>query len=141
MDILQEYRKKEQPIRDIIGCAFTVYNEFHQGLLESAYEAGLFHLLQKKGYLVERQKELPIYLQGEKLPDNYRMDLVVNGNIIVELKALRCIIDEHRKQLQNYMMLTHCSFGMLINFAHDRVYTEIYEYVPISHTVKRIRLL
>lgn len=141
MDLINKYREKEQPIRDIIGCAFTVYNEFRPGLLESAYEAGLIHLLKKKGYLVERQKELPIYLLGERLPDHYRMDLVVNESIIVELKAQKCVIEEHRKQLQNYMLLTHCEFGIIVNFAQERVYTEIYEYKSISHTTNRIRLL
>lgn len=126
MDLLKEYDKRTKPMRDIVGTAMKVYNEWGAGLLESAYEAGIKHLLLKQGYNVERQKYLPIYLMGEKLEENYRMDLVID-DIIVELKACKFISQEHRKQLHNYMRLTQNKYGLLVNFAEHQVYSEAYE--------------
>lgn len=110
---------------DISGLAMKVYNKFGGGLLESAYEAGLEYLLKGKGYKVERQVHLPIYWDDVKLEQTYRMDLVVNDNIIIELKAMGHISSDHRRQLWNYMNLTHTTYGMLINFS-NRVYAEWY---------------
>ena len=104
MDVLKEYDETVKPLRQIVGAAMTVFNEWGAGLLESAYEAGMKHLLEK-GHKVERQKYLPIYWKNEKLEENYRMDLVVD-DIIVELKACKFISNEHKRQLHNYMRLT-----------------------------------
>ena len=104
-----------------------VFNKYHGGLLESAYESALKYLLEKGGYKVEEEKELPMYWEDVKLEKTYRMDLVVDGDIIIELKAIKYITDDHRKQLRNYMNLTHTQWGMLINFSMDRVYSEWYK--------------
>ncbi len=125
MDVLQEYDNKLKPLREIVGAAMEVYNEWGAGLLESAYEAGMFHLLSKT-HKVERQKYLPIYWKGEKLQDNYRLDLLVD-DVIVELKSCKFASAEHKKQLQNYMKLTHSTYGLLINFSDSIVYSEAYK--------------
>lgn len=103
-----------------------VHTEYHGGLLESAYEAALTYLLTQDGYQVDRQVYLPIYWKGVKLDQNYRMDLVVNHEVIIELKAIAFAGFEHRKQLWNYMNLTHMPYGMLINFSPKGLYSEWY---------------
>lgn len=110
---------------DITGIAMKVHNKFGIGLLESAYEAGLKYLLKQYGYKVEQQVFLPMYWDDVQLEQHYRMDLVVNQNIIVELKAMAHVDSEHRMQLWNYMNLTHMEYGMLINFGRS-VYAEWY---------------
>lgn len=110
---------------DISGLAMKVHNKFGHGLLESAYEAGLEYLLKQRGYKVERQVYLPMYWDDVKLEQSYRMDLVVNDNIILELKAMAHVDSDHRRQLWNYMNLTHLPYGMLINFSNS-LYSEWY---------------
>ena len=139
MNLIKEHNKKYQFFADITGVAMKVYNKYHSGLLESAYEAAMKYLLELDGYKVERQVELPIYWDDVKLDQHYRMDLVINDNIIVELKAIPFVSDDHRKQLKNYMNITHCPYGMLINFSPDRIYSEWYERHP-DGTIERIKL-
>ena len=91
MDLIQEYNKRYEFFLHITGEAMRVHRKFHKGLLESAYEAALKYLLEQKGYTVERQKFLPIYWDDVQLDQSYRMDLVVNGNIILELKAVNFV--------------------------------------------------
>ena len=126
MDLIQEHNKKYQFFADITGEAMRVHRKYHPGLLESAYEAALKYLLEQKGYTVERQKFLPIFWENVQLDQDYRMDLVVNGNIILELKAVKHVDTPHRLQLWNYMRLTHQPYGMLINFGADRLFSEWY---------------
>ena len=140
MDLIQEHNKKYDFFHDITGEAMRVHRKYHPGLLESAYEAALKYLLEQKGYTVERQKFLPIYWDDVKLDQDYRMDLVVNGNIILELKAVKHIDTPHRLQLWNYMLLTHQPYGMLINFGGDRLFSEWYEFIPATEEIEKIRL-
>ena len=102
--------------------------KFKPGLLEGAYEAALKYLLTQKGYTVQQEVLLPIYWDDVKLDKTYRMDLVVNNNIIIELKAISFIDTPQRKQLINYMNLTHMQYGMLINFGSQKLYSEWYKY-------------
>lgn len=127
MNLLEEHNKKYKFFSDITGVAMKVHSKYHSGLLESAYEAALKYLLEQKGYKVERQVELSIYWDDVKLDQKYRMDLVVNDNIILELKAVNFVDKEHRKQLFNYMNLTHMPYGMLINFGPKGLFSEWYE--------------
>lgn len=115
-----------------------VHRKFHSGLLESAYEAALKYLLEQKGYKVERQKVLPIYWDDVLLDQSYRLDLVINDNIILELKAVNFIDKSHRKQLFNYMHLTHTEFGMLINFGGDSLFSEWYRRNPFTGEIEKI---
>lgn len=128
MDVLKAYDETVKPLRQIVGAAMTVFNEWGAGLLESVYEAGMKHLLEKE-HKVERQKYLPIYWKNEKLEENYRMDLVVD-DIIVELKACKYISNDHRRQLHNYMRLTKNTYGLLINFAEKQVFSEAFKLYP-----------
>ena len=127
MNLIEEHNKKYKFFSDITGVAMKVHAKYHAGLLESAYEAALKYLLELQGYKVERQVELPIYWDDVKLDQKYRMDLVVNDNIIIELKAVNYVDKEHRKQLFNYMNLTHVPYGMLINFGPKGLFSEWYK--------------
>lgn len=127
MNLIEEHNKKYKFFSDITGVAMKVHAKYHAGLLESAYEAALKYLLEQQGYKVERQVELPIYWDDVKLDQKYRMDLVVDDNIILELKAVNFVDKEHRKQLYNYMNLTHMPYGMLVNFGPKGLFSEWYE--------------
>ena len=139
MDLLKEHNKKYQFFVDITGIAMKVYNKFHYGLLESAYESAMKYLLELDGYKVERQVFLPIYWDDVQLDQNYRMDLVINEDIIVELKSIKFITDDHRRQLKNYLNITHVPYGMLINFSPDRIYSEWYERYS-DGVIERVKL-
>lgn len=139
MDLVEEHNKKYNFFREITGVAMKVYNKYRPGLLESAYEAALKYLLDQQGYKVERQVYLPIYWDDVQLDQNYRMDLVVNDNIILELKAVSFADKEHRKQLFNYMNLTHTPYGMLINFGPQGLFSEWYERTE-DGSIEKIRL-
>jgi GxxExxY protein len=140
MDAISEYNKRFEFFRDITGVAMKVYNKYRPGLLESAYEAALKYLLEQKGYKVERQKYLPIYWDDVQLDQTYRMDLVVNDNIILELKAVNFADKEHRRQLWNYMNLTQTRYGILINFGPDRLFSEWYVRYE-SGEIEKVRLM
>ena len=127
MDLIKAHNKRYQFFADITGEAMKVHMKFHPGLLESAYEAALKYLLELKGMKVERQKYLPIYWDDVKLEQDYRIDLVVNDNIICELKAVKHTTEEHVFQLWNYMRITHMPYGMLINFGACKLYSAWYQ--------------
>lgn len=126
MNLIQEYNQRYQFFADITGEAMRVHRKFRPGLLESAYEAALKYLLELKGMKVERQVYLPIFWDNVQLDQSYRMDLMINGNVICELKAVSLIQTCHRRQLFNYMNLTHQPYGMLINFGASSLYSEWY---------------
>ena len=140
MDAIKEHNLKYKFFSDITGVAMKVHAKYHGGLLESAYEAALKYLLELQGFKVERQVELPIYWDEVKLDQRYRMDLVVNDIIILELKAVNFVDKEHRKQLFNYMNLTHMPYGMLINFGPDGLYSEWYQRYS-DGDIERIKFL
>ena len=99
-----------------IGAAIEVHKALGPGLLESAYEACLLHELVDRGFTVERQKELPVTYRGVRVDCGYRVDLLVEGAVVVELKAVKALEPIHEAQLLTYMNLTGCKVGLLINF-------------------------
>jgi GxxExxY protein len=108
------------PINDltyaIIGCAFKVHKELGPGLLESSYEACLFYELSEAGFKVERQKELPLIYNQVKLDTGYRLDLLINDLVIIEIKALDQLAPIHKTQVLTYLKLSKKKIGLLINF-------------------------
>ena len=100
----------------IIGSAIEVHKALGPGLLESAYESCLCHELKLRDIPFERQVELPVSYKGVKLDAGYRIDLVVNGLIIVELKAVERLEAIHEAQLLTYLRLSNHWLGLLINF-------------------------
>ena len=100
----------------IIGSAIEVHKALGPGLLESAYESCLCHELKLRSIPFERQVELPVSYKGVKLDAGYRIDLVVNGLIVVELKAVERLEAIHEAQLLTYLRLSNHWLGLLINF-------------------------
>ena len=139
MDLIAEYNKKYEFFREITGVAMKVHSRYRYGLLESAYEAALKYLLEQQGHKVERQVFLPIYWDDVQLDQTYRMDLVVNDDIICELKAVSHTNEEHVYQLWNYMRLTHKPYGMLMNFGAKQFYSAWYQ-LYADGTIEKIKL-
>lgn len=101
---------------NIIGCAYKVHSELGPGLLESTYEACHYFEMKNSGLSVERQKELPVIYNGIHLEVGYRIDLLVENKIIVELKSVEEIAPIHKAQILTYMKLADIKLGLLINF-------------------------
>ncbi len=102
--------------RQIIGAAMKVHTALGPGLLESAYRACMLHELRKQGIRVESEVGLPVIYEGEKIDLGYRIDLIVAGSVIVEIKCVEAINPVHKSQLLSYMRLSGRQVGLLINF-------------------------
>ena len=106
----------------IITAAMKVHSHLGPGLLESAYEACLAHELRKQGLTVAQQVGLPVIYDGERIDLGYRMDLIVDGSVVIEVKCVEAINPVHQAQLLSYIRLSGRHIGLLINFhvAHLR---------------------
>ena len=102
--------------RSIIGAAIDVHRELGPGLLESAYEHCLAFELSELGHSVERQKLVPVKYKNTEVDAGFRLDLLVEQKIIVELKAVETISPIHKAQLMTYLKLTGLNVGLLMNF-------------------------
>ena len=100
----------------IIGCSIEVHKSLGPGLLESAYLECLFYELQKAGLNVEKQKPLPLIYKEVKLDAGYRLDLIVENKVVVEIKSVDCLNDIHVAQVLTYLKLSGCKLGLLVNF-------------------------
>lgn len=100
----------------IIGCIIEVHKNLGPGLLESTYERCLAYELNAKGLKFETQKEIPIDYKGIRLDAGYRIDIIVENNIILELKSVEKILPIHEAQILTYMKLAEVKVGLLINF-------------------------
>lgn len=100
----------------IIGAAIEVHRELGPGLLESTYERCLMHELVLQGIKAERQKKQPINYKGLQIDEGYRIDILVDGKIILELKVVDKLNNLHTAQLLTYLKLSGCRLGFLINF-------------------------
>jgi GxxExxY protein len=100
----------------IIGAALDVHREIGPGMLESAYEACLVFELNQRGVAIERQKPLPLVYRGHTLDIGYRLDILVENLVIVEVKAIERFERVHGAQLLSYLRLTGCKVGLAINF-------------------------
>jgi len=102
--------------RDIIGAHIEVHRELGPKLLESIYATCVHRELTARGLHFERERAIPIVYKGDSLPSCYRIDLIVEGLIIVELKAVDHVLPVHQAQVLTYLRLTDCPLGLLINF-------------------------
>ncbi len=100
----------------IIGAAIDIHRALGPGLLESAYEACLAFEIVERGLKVEQQKPLPVVYREVRLDCGYRLDLLVEGVVIVEVKAVDHLMPVHQAQLLSYLKLSGCHVGLLINF-------------------------
>jgi len=102
---------------DVIEVALRIHRELGPGLLESVYEIVLAGKLAEMGYSVDRQKPIDIEFEGQKFPAAFRIDLLIDGRLLVEIKCAETLNKAHLKQLHTYLRLTRLPVGLLLNFA------------------------
>ncbi len=100
----------------IIGLAIEVHRQLGPGLLESAYQECLYYEIMNSGLVVEKQKALPIIYKDIKLDHGYRIDLLIENTIVIELKTVEAFTDVHFAQILTYLKLGNYPLGLLINF-------------------------
>jgi GxxExxY protein len=103
----------------IVDTAVNLHKKLGPGLLESVYEVILMKLLTKRGLSVQRQVSIPIEYEGESFDEVFRVDLFVEGKVIIELKSVEKIIGAHKKQLLTYLKLTNTKLGFILNFGTE----------------------
>lgn len=114
--VTQEDFREDQAVRQIIGAAIDVHKAFGPGLLESLYEACLHKALVNKGLKIRRQIPVPVQFEGEDMGTGFRLDLLVEERVIVEIKCVEKILPIHEAQLMTYMKLAGKRLGLIINF-------------------------
>ncbi len=114
---------------NIRGAIFTVYNELGPGLLESVYEAALSYQLRLLGCTVHSQVPIPVRYGGQTLEVGFRIDLLVDNLVIVEIKSVELLAAVHHKQLLTYLRLTGKRLGLLVNFNTVDISRSIYRKV------------
>lgn len=102
--------------REIVDAGIKVHRTLGPGLLESVYELCLVHELTKRGLKPQRQVGLPVVYEDVKLDGGLRIDLLVNGSIVVEVKAVEALLPVHQSQVLTYLKLSGCRLGFLMNF-------------------------
>ena len=116
MQQTKEHIKNDTLTEQIIGATIQVHRELGPGLLESAYETCLCYELSLNGLQIEKQKVIPISYRGIKLDAGYRLDLIVENQVIVEIKAVSKLLPVHEAQLLSYLKQVGGGRGLLINF-------------------------
>ncbi len=107
---------QEKSFRKILDCAFLIHSALGPGLLESAYNECLYYEINRIGLKVEKQKPLPLIYKEVKLEAGYRIDLIVEDSIIIEIKSIDALAGIHMAQILTYMRLSCCKLGLLVNF-------------------------
>ncbi len=100
----------------IIGCAIDVHKQLGPGLLESAYQECLFYELKQAGLEVQKEKPMPIVYKDVKLDHGYRIDLLVEKKVVIEIKTVEVLNDVHTAQILTYLKLGNYKLGLLLNF-------------------------
>jgi GxxExxY protein len=115
--------------KEVIGAAIEVHRDLGPGLLESSYEASLEHELELRGIASKRQVLLPIRYKSLVVPDAYRIDLLVEDSLVVELKTVNALLPIHSAQVLTYLRMSEKHLGLLINFHTVRLADEIKRFV------------
>ncbi len=102
--------------KKIIGCAIEVHKQLGPGLLESAYQECLLYELKQKGLKVQKEKPMPIVYKEVKLDHGYRIDLLVEEKVVIEIKTVEVLNDVHTAQVLTYLRLGSYKLGLLLNF-------------------------
>jgi GxxExxY protein len=102
--------------RKIVGCAIDVHKALGPGLLEKAYQECLYYKLSKSGLVVAKEKPMPLIFEEVKMECGYRIDLLVENRIVIEIKSVEALNDVHLAQTLTYMKLGNYKLGLLINF-------------------------
>lgn len=106
----------DEVTRDVIGFAMSLHRELGPGLLESVYETVLAATLARSGYAVERQRAVDIEFDGLKIPGAFKVDLMVDNRLVLEIKSVSPIMPVHSKQLLTYLRLLKQPVGLILNF-------------------------
>lgn len=123
-------QKTENELSFIIrGAIFKVFNELGPGLLESVYETVLMYELEKQGLSVKRQVALPIFYDDIELEIGYRLDLLINNKVIIEIKSVETLAKVHHKQVLTYLKISELKLGILVSFNVDDITKGIYRKV------------
>jgi len=110
-------------------CIFKVYNSLGPGLLESVYEAAMLYELQKEGLKTKQQMPIPVVYEGIYLDKGFRLDILVEDKVIIEIKSVDFINGVHHKQLITYLKLADIKLGLLVNFNADNINDSIFRKV------------
>jgi GxxExxY protein len=105
-----------QLTEQVIGAAIDVHRDLGPGLLESAYQRALAHELRLRGVAFEEQKLCPVKYKDLVIEDAYRLDFLISGLVVVELKTVDTLLDVHEAQVLTYLKFTGCHIGLLLNF-------------------------
>lgn len=121
----QDMQDNNQPLyfeltETVLGCCFDVMNELGVGFLESIYKNALFIAMREKGFKVETEKKIEVRFRGQKV-GLYIADLIVEENVIIELKCCESLLGEHQAQLINYLKASGILVGLLVNFGKRKV--------------------
>ncbi|SFT35917.1 GxxExxY protein [Lishizhenia tianjinensis] len=119
---------ENQLAKTVIGCAITVHNALGPGLLESAYKECLYFTLSEKGLYTEKEKPIPLVYKEVHLNCGYRIDLLVENKLVIEIKSVESLNDIHLAQTLTYLKLGNFKLGLLINFNN----------VLLKHGIKRV---
>lgn len=111
------------------GAIFNVYNNLGPGLLESVYVATLLYELRKAGLKVKREVPVPVYYEGEKLEVGFRLDLLIENKVIIEVKSVENLAEVHHKQTITYLKLTKLKLAILVNFNVENINSGIFRKV------------
>ena len=114
--ITMDYTEENQLSNIIIGCAIEVHKQLGPGLLESAYQECLQYELTKAGLEVIKEKPMPIIYKDVKLDHGYRIDLLVNNKVVIEIKTVEQFTEVHTAQVLTYLKLGNYKLGILLNF-------------------------
>ncbi len=109
-------RSIEDVARIVVDCAFHIHEDLGPGMLESVYETILTGALERAGLNVERQRPVMLRYDGMEFPEAFRLDLLVDSTVIIEIKSVALLTKAHAKQLLTYLRLTKQPLGLLINF-------------------------
>ena len=109
----------EQLARAAIDCGMRLHKRLGPGLLEAAYEVILYEQLQREGLLVDRQKAVSIDFDGIRVADAFRVDLLINQTLVLEIKSVDRLAPVHSKQLLTYLKLLDLRLGLLMNFGQE----------------------
>ena len=115
--------------RIIVDTAIDLHRKLGPGLLESVYEVIFTKYLSKKGLFVQRQVAIPIEFEGEQFDEGFRLDMFVQGKVIIELKSVEKVTNAHKKQLLTYLKLTNTKVGYILNFGAELMKSGIFRII------------
>lgn len=121
--------KRDQLSAEVVGVAYRIHKDLGPGLLETVYEVVFAHELRRRGFAVERQVPIPIRYKGIQFDEGFRADLLVDREILIELKSVEKATPAHKKQVLTYLRMTNLKVGFLINFGEELFKHGVYRIV------------